>query len=103
MDDPGTADLTADVDFKNLKKMFESEGKLLTFGPIEQGKFLHNMHAEARIEKLLSSCPSDKQEILKSGFEMLVDPKQMGQRFKFLSVFPSVLKDHLQKFPVTGF
>lgn len=103
MDDPGKADLTADVDFDNLQKMFEAEGKLVTFGPIEQGKFLQNMHGEARIEKLLNSCPSDKQDSLRSGYDMLVSPEQMGQRFKFLSCFPSVLKDHLQKFPVTGF
>jgi NADH dehydrogenase [ubiquinone] 1 alpha subcomplex assembly factor 7 len=61
------------------------------------------MEAEARLESLLQKCPEDQKEILKSGLDMLVNPEKMGQRFKFLSVFPGVLKKHLQKFPVSGF
>lgn len=62
------------------------------------------MEAEARLESLLDKCTDDSQkEILKSGLDMLVNPEKMGQRFKFLSFFPSVLKSHLTKFPVAGF
>lgn len=100
---PGTADITADVDFKNLKDILEIDNRLITFGPVEQGTFLRRMEAEARLETLLDSCLEDKKEDLKTGFDMLVNPEKMGQRFKFFSMFPSILKDHLKKYPVNGF
>lgn len=34
---------------------------------------------------------------------MLTNREKMGERFKFFSIFPNVLKDHLEKFPVHGF
>lgn len=101
--EPGTADITADVDFLNLKHNLEFNDKLITFGPVEQGKFLTTMEAEVRLEKLLANSNADQQEILRSSLDMLVNPQKMGQRFKFLSFFPTVLKSHLEKFPVIGF
>lgn len=101
--DPGLADVTADVDFAYLKQVLEKDGKVVTFGPVEQGTFLKNMEAQARLEALLAKCVEDQKEELKTGYDMLVNPAKMGQRFKFLSFFPSVLKDHLKKFPVNGF
>lgn len=80
----------------------EAEGKLITF-ITEQGKFLTKMEAEARLEDLVKSCSDGQQEVLKSGFDMLINPEKMGERFKFFSLFPSVLKDHLKKFPVNAF
>ena len=103
MIDPGNADLTADVNFSNLKKILEGDDKLITFGPVEQGSFLKNMGAEARLEILLEKCREEEKEVLKSGLNMLMAPEQMGQRFKFLSFLPRVLKNHLDKFPVSGF
>lgn len=45
----------------------------------------------------------EQKELLKSGYEMLVENNQMGERFKFLAVYPKVLKDHLEKYPPTAF
>ncbi|XP_070492211.1 protein arginine methyltransferase NDUFAF7 homolog, mitochondrial [Chironomus tepperi] len=101
--EPGTADLTADVNFLNMKNILEADNRLITFGPIEQGVFLNNMGAKERLEVLLKNCDESQQEALKSGYDMIVNPEKMGTRFKFLSLFPSVLKDHLTKFPVNGF
>lgn len=42
-------------------------------------------------------------EELKSGYEMLVENNQMGERFKFLAVYPKVLDSHLQAYPPTAF
>lgn len=82
----------------------EADQKLLTFGPVDQGTFLMNMEASARLARLLESASSNEQkEILNSGFDMLINPSKMGKRFKFLSFFPMVLKNHLTKFPVSGF
>lgn len=91
------------MDFANLRRNLEKDHKVVTFGPIEQRKFLTNMGAEARMETLLASCNEEEKKALESGYEMLSSPQQMGDRFKFLSIFPSVLSDHLSKFPVNGF
>lgn len=101
--DPGTADLTADVNFYDVKKILEADDKLITFGPVEQGTFLNKMGGTERLEVLLSNCEENQKESLKSGYNMITSTDKMGSRFKFLSMFPSVLKDHLTKFPVNGF
>lgn len=45
---PGTADLTADVDFSYLRKM--AQGKTATLGPIKQREFLKNMGIDLRLQ-----------------------------------------------------
>lgn len=45
---PGTADLTADVDFSYLRKM--AQGKIATLGPIKQREFLKNMGVDLRMQ-----------------------------------------------------
>ncbi|EDW38403.1 GL12571 [Drosophila persimilis] len=101
--EPGTADLTADVDFKLVKSTAETRGHLHCCGPIEQGLFLSRMQGEARLEQLLANALPENEAIIRSGYEMLTDPKQMGSRFKFLAMFPGVVAPHLEKFPVAGF
>ncbi|KAH8398540.1 hypothetical protein KR215_011711 [Drosophila sulfurigaster] len=100
---PGTADLTADVDFKHLQHVAESRGHIQCYGPVQQGEFLERMQGKVRLEQLLANALPENKELIKSGYEMLTDPKQMGARFKFLSMFPSVLNDYLKKYPVAGF
>ena len=100
---PGTADLTADVDFSNVKRQLENDDRLITFGPVEQGIFLNEMEAETRLNFLLENCEEREKENLRLGLDLLTNPDKMGSRFKFLSMFPAVLKDHLTKFPVNGF
>lgn len=99
LSEPGTADLTADVDFSYLKKM--AKGKALTYGPLTQEKFLKNMNIEARLQKLLSSCTPEQQAEIKSSYEMLIGP-EMGENFKFLGLFPLDMKDTLAKHPPFG-
>lgn len=47
LSEPGTADLTADVDFDFLKDQVKE--KLITFGPVTQSSFLINMGIETRL------------------------------------------------------
>lgn len=47
LSEPGTADLTADVDFSFLKEQVKE--KLITFGPVTQATFLTNMGIETRL------------------------------------------------------
>lgn len=99
---PGTADLTADVDFSFLREVMKKN--LLVFGPVEQGDFLLRMGIKQRMEKLMQNISDDDvKEQLKSSYRMLVEKSQMGERFKCMAAFPQVLKSHLEKNPVAGF
>nr|XP_040127075.1 protein arginine methyltransferase NDUFAF7, mitochondrial isoform X2 [Ictidomys tridecemlineatus] len=84
---PGTADLTADVDFHYLRRM--AEEKVASLGPIEQQTFLKNMGIDVRLKVLLdkSDDPSMRQQLLQ-GYDMLMNPKKMGERFNFFALLP---------------
>ncbi|XP_068239794.1 protein arginine methyltransferase NDUFAF7, mitochondrial [Palaemon carinicauda] len=99
--EPGEADLTTDVDFRFMKEQVEE--RLITFGPVTQSFFLSNMGIEQRLQRLLRSCKKEERKNLISGYEMLTDPKQMGERFKFFAMFPGVVKSFLVKYPPAGF
>jgi len=52
---------------------------------------------------LLQNCDEKQKQNLLFGYHMMVDEDKMGERFKLFSLFPSVLKEHLVRFPVSGF
>ncbi|XP_025005067.2 protein arginine methyltransferase NDUFAF7, mitochondrial isoform X2 [Gallus gallus] len=84
---PGTADLTADVDFSYLRKM--AEGRTATLGPIKQREFLKNMGIDLRLQVLLQhSRDSATHEQLLHSFDMLMNPKKMGDCFHFFALLP---------------
>ncbi|XP_065919348.1 protein arginine methyltransferase NDUFAF7, mitochondrial-like isoform X2 [Dysidea avara] len=83
--DPGSCDLTADVDFAALKDVAITNG-VAVHGPITQNAFLHKMGIRERIESLQKSATNSQCERLLSDYEMLTNPKQMGERFKFMAV-----------------
>ncbi|RXM36096.1 NADH dehydrogenase [ubiquinone] complex I, assembly factor 7 [Acipenser ruthenus] len=84
---PGTADLTADVDFRYLRRM--TDERVLTFGPITQQQFLRNMGIDVRLQVLLRSCTdSSTRKQLVQGFDMMMNPEKMGERFKFVALVP---------------
>lgn len=101
--DPGSADLTSDVDFRQMQQSCLASERLITFGPVEQGIFIKRMGGDVRLEVLIDNATDEQKSSLKSGYEMLTAEDKMGKRFKFFSIFPSVVKDHLSKYPVTGF
>ncbi|XP_069881491.1 protein arginine methyltransferase NDUFAF7, mitochondrial isoform X1 [Dipodomys merriami] len=84
---PGTADLTADVDFSYLRRM--TQGKAASLGPIQQQTFLKNMGIDVRLKVLLDKAdePSVRQQLL-HGYNMLMNPKKMGERFNFFALLP---------------
>ncbi|KAM4693627.1 protein arginine methyltransferase NDUFAF7, mitochondrial [Discoglossus pictus] len=84
---PGTADLTADVDFSFLKRMIGDIAASL--GPITQQEFLRNMGIDIRLKVLLdNSKDASMQQQLIHGYSTLMSPDKMGERFKFFSVLP---------------
>ncbi|XP_054271505.1 protein arginine methyltransferase NDUFAF7, mitochondrial [Macrosteles quadrilineatus] len=102
LEEPGTADLTADVDFGFLKEKVSDQ--LFTLGPVTQRDFLLQIHIEKRLEVLLKSCKDEEKKAeLKSGFSMITDEDKMGNCFKFFALYPLVLKNFLLKLPPPGF
>ncbi|KAG7246966.1 hypothetical protein CRUP_017787 [Coryphaenoides rupestris] len=81
---PGSADLTADVDFCYLRKMAARRG-VACLGPLPQSDFLKNMGIDTRMEVLLRRCQDRAtRDQLLSSYRVLTHPDHMGQRFLFL-------------------
>ena len=52
----------------------------------------------------MENAKSDEdREKIKMSYEMLVDPKKMGERFKFMAFYPSTMAEILNKYPPLGF
>lgn len=81
---PGSADLTADVDFSYLRRCAEG---MACVGPVNQNTFLRNMGIDARLQVLLRNSPDNasRSQLLRS-YHTLMDPQQMGERFQFFGV-----------------
>ncbi|KAM9840402.1 protein arginine methyltransferase NDUFAF7, mitochondrial [Aulostomus maculatus] len=82
---PGTADLTADVDFSYLRRM--AGRGVACLGPVSQGMFLKNMGIDVRMQVLLRNCsdPSTRKQLV-SSYDLLINPAKMGERFHFFSL-----------------
>ncbi|KAJ1993692.1 hypothetical protein GGI25_001583 [Coemansia spiralis] len=88
---PGSMDLTADVDFSYLR--YAASNKAQCHGPIEQGKFLHAMGIQARLQHLLQATTDTKvQKDLVDCYRRLTDPHSMGRIYKVLAVMPTDIK-----------
>ncbi len=80
LDQPGSADLTVDVDFGRFARLATAAGVAVA-GPVPQGLFLMGLGAQARLTQLVKANPEHADSIFKAA-EKLVDPAQMGKRFK---------------------
>ena len=83
--DPGSADLSAHVDFADLKRQASALG-LKSYGPVPQGEFLLKLGLGERRNRLLQRATPAQAEAIASGASRLVDPKQMGILFKALAL-----------------
>ncbi|KAM6915492.1 LOW QUALITY PROTEIN: protein arginine methyltransferase NDUFAF7, mitochondrial [Xenentodon cancila] len=82
---PGSADLTADVDFSYLRRM--AGGGVACLGPVTQRTFLRNMGIDTRMQVLLRNCSdASTRKQLVSSYDMLTNPTKMGERFHFFSL-----------------
>lgn len=84
LDQPGTADLTAHVDFSVLKKSGEVRS-LTVAGPVTQHDFLLNLGLEQRASHLAADNPKLKATLARQ-VHRLTDPDQMGELFKVISL-----------------
>lgn len=89
---PGTADLTAHVDFQALADAAQAMG-VLAHGPVEQGTFLGHLGIETRAQTLIKHSTSQSAGDVASALKRLVEsgPKAMGSLFKVLGLsHPSI-------------
>ncbi|XP_074472787.1 protein arginine methyltransferase NDUFAF7, mitochondrial [Sebastes fasciatus] len=112
---PGSADLTADVDFSYLRRM--AGGGVACLGPVTQRTFLKNMGIDSRMQVLLRNCSDEStRKQLIGSYDMLTDADKMGERFHFFGLLhPSRLaqptrsegmkleKNNPAPLPVAGF
>ena len=81
--DPGSADITAHVDFDALREVFEDK-KVPVYVPVGQGYFLRRIGGGIRLEKLLETASPEQKKSLVTGFRRLTESEQMGDLFKVL-------------------
>ena len=80
LESPGASDLTVDVDFGRFARLAANVG-LDVAGPTPQGMFLLGLGAQARLNQLIQANP-DEAEAIYNAAQRLIDPQQMGERFK---------------------
>jgi NADH dehydrogenase [ubiquinone] 1 alpha subcomplex assembly factor 7 len=85
LDDPGSADLSAHVDFAVFAAAARAAGAVV-YGPVTQGRFLAALGAEARLGALAAGAMPAQRALLGSGLKRLLDPAQMGNLFKVLAL-----------------
>jgi NADH dehydrogenase [ubiquinone] 1 alpha subcomplex assembly factor 7 len=82
---PGSADITAHVDFETLGRV-ASEAGAQVHGPIGQGDFLERLGIEARAAALLEGATPAQRIEIAAALGRLTDPSQMGSLFKVLAI-----------------
>ncbi len=81
---PGSADLTAHVDFADLAAIAGAHGAAVQ-GPETQGAFLAALGLFQRTEKLARTRPDQAATLIQAAHR-LADPAAMGQLFKVLAI-----------------
>jgi NADH dehydrogenase [ubiquinone] 1 alpha subcomplex assembly factor 7 len=82
---PGTADLSAHVDFTTVAAAAR-DGGARVHGPVVQGDFLKALGGGLRLQILLRQSAPDQRATLKTGFRRLIDPAEMGTLFKVMAI-----------------
>lgn len=82
---PGTADLTAHVDFAGLARAAREAG-VSVHGPVEQGVFLQRLGIRERAERLLAVTTPEQAKQIQSALRRLIDPAEMGTLFKMMTI-----------------
>lgn len=86
LEDLGLCDLTADVNFRNLKKAVAGVEGVKAHGPITQSSFLTLMGIGERFRQLYSKVPPEKQDSIIHAHNFLCSPEEMGDRFKVMCI-----------------
>lgn len=82
---PGTADLTAHVDFAHLVAVAEAAGAK-AWGPVTQGDFLLALGIRERADALRAGASPKQVKDLDLAVRRLTEAEQMGELFKVLAI-----------------
>jgi NADH dehydrogenase [ubiquinone] 1 alpha subcomplex assembly factor 7 len=82
---PGTADLTAHVDFPTLAAIVRDTGAIAQ-GPIPQGLFLTRLGLFQRTGRLAEGQPPVRAAALIDAAQRLAEPHRMGRLFKAMAI-----------------
>ena len=82
---PGTADLSAHVDFAGFAEAAGAAG-VEVYGPVSQGRFLTALGAGLRLAALSARAAPTQRRSLESGVRRLLDPVEMGDLFKVVAL-----------------
>ncbi|GJN18492.1 hypothetical protein PR202_gb05659 [Eleusine coracana subsp. coracana] len=73
LDEPGSADLSAYVDFASIRhSALEASEDVSVHGPINQSQLLGSLGINFRVEALLKNCTEEQAEALRTGYWRLV-------------------------------
>ncbi|KAM7268271.1 hypothetical protein ACFE04_010437 [Oxalis oulophora] len=73
LDNPGSADLSAYVDFAAIKHSAEEASETVSvYGPMTQSNFLGSLGINFRVEALLQNCTDEQAESMRTGYWRLV-------------------------------
>ncbi|XP_073309448.1 uncharacterized protein [Primulina huaijiensis] len=72
LDNPGSADLSAYVDFAAIRHSAEGISGVSVHGPMTQSQFLGSLGINFRVESLLDNCNEEQAESLRTGYWRLV-------------------------------
>ncbi|MEM6638025.1 MAG: SAM-dependent methyltransferase [Pseudomonadota bacterium] len=84
--DPGTADLTAHVDFEALTTAAKSAQGITTTRLTEQSVFLERLGVTQRFRALSEANPEQIDQ-LSASYRRLTDPAEMGSIFKAMAIY----------------
>jgi NADH dehydrogenase [ubiquinone] 1 alpha subcomplex assembly factor 7 len=87
LNEPGSADLTAHIDFQSLAAAAQECGAA-AYGPLPQGEFLARLGIQQRAERLSRDASPKVAATIDAGMRRLTDPNQMGTLFKALALVP---------------
>jgi NADH dehydrogenase [ubiquinone] 1 alpha subcomplex assembly factor 7 len=82
---PGTADITAHVDFAAVAAAARARGARV-FGPVEQGVWLRRLGIGVRQVQLARGKPGDVARTVEQGIRRLTEPHGMGALFKAIAL-----------------
>ena len=84
LEDPGTADLTAHVDFSSLGAAVRQAGASV-FGPVHQGDLLRALGIDARASRLRQSVSAEQAAEIDAALRRLTGAHGMGALFKAMA------------------
>ncbi len=82
--EPGSADLTAHVDFQSLAGAAREAGAA-AYGPVPQGIFLKRLGIDARVEGLCDAVAPHQAADIRAACRRLTNPTAMGMLFKAMA------------------